>query len=154
MLVVGGLCHRGAMEQRLSFVTLAVRDVAAARAFYCDGLGWSPVVDVPGEVVMFPVADRVVLSLWDRAAFAAEVGAAPAEGPPPITLAHNVADRKTVDVVLAAARAAGAEVTPPADRDWGGRSGYFTDPDGFAWEVCWNPGEVGRMVLPDVSPTG
>jgi uncharacterized glyoxalase superfamily protein PhnB len=23
--------------------------------------------------------------------------------------------------------------------DWGGYSGYFTDPDGFVWEVAHNP---------------
>lgn len=22
---------------------------------------------------------------------------------------------------------------------WGGYSGYFADPDGFLWEVAWNP---------------
>ena len=30
------------VEQRISFVTLAVRDLAATRAFYVDGLGWTP----------------------------------------------------------------------------------------------------------------
>ncbi len=55
---------------------------------------------------------------------------------------------------VAAARAAGATVSEPADRVWGGYSGYFTDPDGFAWEICWNPGEVGQLVVPDVSATG
>jgi hypothetical protein len=29
-----------------------------------------------------------------------------------------------------------------ADEDafWGERSGYFADPDGYPWEVAWNPG--------------
>ena len=40
------------MEQRLSFVTLAVRDVAAARTFHVDGLGWAgrEVAWNPGEL--------------------------------------------------------------------------------------------------------
>ena len=38
------------MDQRISFVTLAVRDLAASRAFYLDGLGWHADVEVPGEV--------------------------------------------------------------------------------------------------------
>jgi uncharacterized protein len=68
---------------------------------------------------------------------------------PPLTLAHNVATRERVDAVLAAARAAGADpVHAGQDRDWGGYTGYFGDPDGFRWEVAWNPGPVGDLVLP------
>lgn len=137
------------MEQRLSFVTLAVEDVARARAFYVDGLGWTPEVDIAGEVVMFRVGAHVMLSLWDRAAFEAEIGARAATGVAPITLAHNVPARADVDAVLARAREAGADpVTPAVDRDWGGYTGYFADPDGFRWEVAWNPGPIGRVVLP------
>ena len=62
------------MEQRISFVTLAVRDVDRSRSFYVNGLGWSPELDVPGEVLMFMVGEHMVYSLWDRAEFEAEVG--------------------------------------------------------------------------------
>lgn len=142
------------MEQRLSFVTLAVCDLAATRTFYLDGLGWEPLFDDGDEVVMVQVAEHLVLSFWQRDDFAAEVGAEPSQGTPPVTLAHNVVDRPAVRAVLGAAQAAGAEVTPPQERVWGGYSGYFTDPDGFRWEVCWNPGHVGQIVLPDVSEAG
>ena len=37
-----GLWHARGMEQRLSFVTFAVRDLERSRAFYVDGLGWVP----------------------------------------------------------------------------------------------------------------
>ena len=40
------------MDPRISFVTLASRDLDATRRFYVDGLGWTPELDVPGEVVM------------------------------------------------------------------------------------------------------
>ena len=143
------------MDQHLSFVTLAVRDVAASRRFYLDGLGWSAELDVPGEVVMIRVGDRLVLSLWDRAAFEAEVGGSSATGGiPPITLAHNVPRRADVDDVLATARAAGAEVGVAQERDWGGYTGYFADPDGFRWEVAWNPGPIGVLVVPDTVADG
>jgi uncharacterized protein len=140
------------MDQRLSFLTLAVADLDAARRFYVDGLGWTPDLEVEGDVVMISVGERVVLSLWDRAAFEAEVGAiAMPPGPggvPPFTLAHNVADRGEVDVVLEQARAAGASyVGDPAEREWGGFTGYFADPDGFRWEVAWNPGPIGQKVI-------
>lgn len=137
------------MDQRISFVTLAVRDVARAHSFYVGGLGWKPELYVPGEVLMIRVGQHVILSLWDRKAFAAEVGAEPAEGLAPITLAHNVATREEVDAVLATARRAGADpVSAAKDRDWGGYTGYFADPDGFRWEIAWNPTPVGKIVLP------
>lgn len=138
------------MEQRISFVTLAVRDLEATHRFYVDGLRWTPELWVPGEVLMFRAGPLLVLSLWDEAAFAAEVGAAPArDGIPPLTLAHNVASRAEVDAVLATARTAGADpVGDGQERDWGGYTGYFADPDGFRWEVAWNPGPIGRLVLP------
>ncbi|HEY1116526.1 MAG TPA: VOC family protein [Acidimicrobiales bacterium] len=138
------------MDQRISFVTLAVRDLDASRRFYVDGLGWTPALDVPGEVLMLPVGAHVVLSLWVDSAFEAEVGAiARGAGVAPITLAHNVATRDEVDAVLATARDAGADpVHPAVARDWGGYTGYFGDPDGYRWEVAFNPGPIGQVVLP------
>lgn len=138
------------MDQRISFVTLAVRDVDASRAFYVDGLGWKESLHVPGEVLMIQVGAHVVLSLWDRDQFQAEVGPiAGGDGVPPITLAHNVATPGDVDEVLAEARNVGAHpVVPGQERSWGGYTGYFADPDGYRWEVAWNPGPIGEAVLP------
>jgi uncharacterized glyoxalase superfamily protein PhnB len=60
-----------------------------------------------------------------------------------------VPTREEVDQVLATARAAGADpVHDPQTRDWGGYTGYFADPDGFRWEIAWNPGAIGQLVLP------
>jgi catechol 2,3-dioxygenase-like lactoylglutathione lyase family enzyme len=136
------------MDPRLSFVTLAVGDLDAARAFYVAGLGWTPELDAPGEVVMIRVGEHLILSLWAEAAFESEVGPIRrGSGVLPFTLAHNVADRAEVDTVLAEARALGAEVAGPAEREWGGYTGYFADPDGVRWEIAWNPGPIGQLVL-------
>ena len=44
------------------------------------------------------------------------------------------------DALMAEAERAGATVTRPAhDAFWGGRTGYFADPDGHLWEIAWNP---------------
>lgn len=138
------------MEQRLSFVTLAVRDLDASRAFYVDGLGWEASLDAPGEVLMFKVGEGVVLSLWNAVEFAAEVGPiVRGTGLAPFTLAHNVATPDEVDAVLETARQAGADpVHPATERAWGGYTGYFGDPDGFRWEIAHNPGPIGQEVLP------
>ncbi|WP_028636221.1 VOC family protein [Nocardioides sp. URHA0032] len=138
------------MDQRISFVTLAVRDLDATRAFYVDGLGWGASLDVPGDVLMIQVGEHVVLSLWQDTAFEAEVGTiVRGDGVAPLTLAHNVPTREDVDAALETARAAGAEpVHAAVDREWGGYTGYFGDPDGYRWEVAFNPGPIGQVVLP------
>lgn len=70
------------MDPRVSFITLAVRDVSASRAFYVDGLGWEPAFTDGDGVLMFHVADKVILSLWNAEEFTAEVGSPPAAGTP------------------------------------------------------------------------
>ena len=98
------------MDQRISFLTLAVRDLDASRRFYVDGLGWTPELEVEGDVVMILAGDKLVLSLWDREHFQAEVGPiAEGDGVPPFTISHNVATEAEVDAVLAVARDAGAD---------------------------------------------
>jgi uncharacterized protein len=138
------------VDQRISFLTLSVRDLEASRRFYVDGLGWTPDLEVDGDVVMIMAGERLVLSLWDRDHFQAEVGEiAQGDGVPPFTISHNVATEAEVDEVLATARAAGADPVPePQHREWGGYTGYFADPDGYRWEIATNPGPIGQKVLP------
>ena len=139
------------MDQRISFVTLAVADLDATRRFYLDGLGWTAELDVPGEVLMIRAGEHLILSLWAESGFEAEVGPIRrGEGIVPMTLAHNVRTTEEVDAILELARAAGADpVVAAQQRDWGGYTGYFADPDGFRWEIAVNPGPVGAIVLPD-----
>ena len=60
------------MEPRVSFLTFATADLEAARAFYVSGLGWSPLMDVPGEIVFFQIAPGQVLGFFDAEKFAAD----------------------------------------------------------------------------------
>jgi predicted lactoylglutathione lyase len=126
------------MEQRVSVVTLGVKDLGRARAFY-EALGWSARA-APDDDVIFFQAGGMVVSLWDRQSLAADSGIHDAGGYGGITLAHNVASPAEVDAVVAEAEAAGAAVTRrPGTTFWGGYSGAFTDPDGHPWEVAHNP---------------
>lgn len=137
------------MEPRLSFVTLAVPDLKAVRAFYVDGLGWTPELEVPDEVIMIRLSPGLILSLWSAAAFAEEVGPVSTGANAPMTLAHNVATPEQVDEVLDQAAAAGARAIRPGSwRDWGGYSGYAQDPAGFWWEIAYNPAPIGGSLLP------
>ncbi len=106
------------------------------------GLGWPlSSASVEGEVAFFK-SGGAILALWHRGKLAADAGL-PANGGGfgGITLAHNVANRELVDEALREAAAAGGTITRPAqETDWGGYNGYFADPDGFLWEIAWNPG--------------
>jgi catechol 2,3-dioxygenase-like lactoylglutathione lyase family enzyme len=141
------------MDQRLSIVTLGVADLARARRFYCDGLGWRE-SSAGNESVSFIDAGGVVLGLYGREALAEDAGV-PDEGDgfSGFALAHNVASEAEVDRVLAEAVEAGATLVKPGQKVfWGGYSGYFADPDGHLWEVAHNPffplDADGRVQLP------
>ena len=142
------------MQQRLSLVTLGVRDLDRARAFYLDGLGWRA-SGAGNEHVTFIQMNGLALGLWSRASLAEDAGVEDVEGAfSGISLAYNARGREEVDRVLAEAQAAGGRIVRPAhDTFWGGYSGYFADPDGHLWEVAWNPfwevTEDGRVILPE-----
>lgn len=141
------------MDPRISLITLGVADLDRARAFY-DGLGWRRKV-AAAEGVAFYQMGGMALSLYPRRDLAADARlSAEGSGFPGFALAYNTRSRDEVDRVLAEAVAAGARLLKPAEEAfWGGYSGYFADPDGFAWEVAWNPGfalgEDGSLMLPD-----
>ena len=128
------------MEQRISLVTLGVADLGRSRAFY-ERLGWTRAM--PGvEGIVFFQAGGMALALYPASNLAADAAVSPeGSGFPRMALAYNTRSREDVDTVLAEAAAAGATVLKrPQDAVWGGYSGYFADPDGFPWEVAWNPG--------------
>jgi uncharacterized protein len=126
------------MEQRVSLITLGVRDLARARAFY-EALGWTTRA-APQDDVAFFQAGGMVVALWDRAQLAEDSGVEDSGGWGGVTLAHNVRSPGEVDAVIEEARAAGAGIVrEPAETFWGGYSAAFTDPDGHPWEVAHNP---------------
>jgi catechol 2,3-dioxygenase-like lactoylglutathione lyase family enzyme len=128
------------MEPRVDFISLGVRNVQESRAFYIDGLGWPVHREVAGEVLFIQVNHGLVLSLWDVRQMQAEAGVSPPGGVPRITLSHNQPSAADVDRVMEEAAAAGATViAEPVTQPWGGYTGYFADPDGFRWEVAYNP---------------
>lgn len=110
-------------------VTLGVKDLARARAFY-EALGWSG-AQQPDNEVAFYQAGGMIFGLW------AALGG---HGAPGIELAHNVRSPAEVDALLAAAQRAGGTIRRAAARaDWGGYTGAFADPEGYVWEIAHNP---------------
>jgi predicted lactoylglutathione lyase len=128
------------MEQRISLITLGVTDLIRSREFY-ERLGWRRSM-AKTEGIAFFQAGGMALALYPRHELAKDANIAPeGNGFSGVTLAYNTGNRSEVDSVLKEAQAAGARIQKPAQEAfWGGYSGYFSDPDGFLWEVAWNPG--------------
>lgn len=128
------------MEPRVSIITLGVADLDRSYRFYKEGLGL-PTTMSPESGIIFFQTRGVTLALYPYQDLALDIGPGwnePRSKFSGITLAHNVRQRSEVDEVLATAVAAGAHIVKPAaDTSWGGYSGYFTDPDGYLWEVAY-----------------
>ncbi len=129
----------GPMEPRISIITLGVEDLERSVRFYRDGLGL-PRRDGPSGIAFFTTSGTW-LALFPRESLAKDAEVAPeGSGFRGFSLAHNVRTKEEVDALLERATAAGARLVKPAQTaSWGGYSGYFSDPDGFLWEVAWNP---------------
>jgi catechol 2,3-dioxygenase-like lactoylglutathione lyase family enzyme len=126
------------VEQRLSLVTLGVRDLARARRFY-EALGWTSGA-APADDVVFFQAGCMIVALWGREQLAEDTVAEDGGGWGGITLAYNARSPAEVDAVLAEAGTAGGQIARPgAETFWGGYSGVFVDPEGHPWEVAHNP---------------
>jgi uncharacterized protein len=141
------------MEQRLSIVTLGVADLTRSREFY-ECLGWRRSM-ANAEGIVFFQAGGMALALFPRNELAKDAGlSAEGSGFNRMSLAYNTHTREEVDGVLREAVAAGAKLIKPAQEAlWGGYSGYFSDLDGFLWEVAWNPffamAEDGSIRIPE-----
>ena len=125
----------------ISVVTLGVADVERSERFYRDGFGLE-YARPPKGVVYFELTGTL-LALYPRDALARYAGVEP--GPSPggfagTTLSCNVASRSEVEALTARAEAAGAAVIKaPEMVSWGGYCAWIADPDGYLWEILWNP---------------
>ena len=126
------------MEQRISLITLGVRDMEAMAAFY-EALGWTRVETQDG-VIAFDLIGQT-LGLYPLEKLAEDIGLPVEEmGRSATTFSYNVRTKEEVAPLLAKADAAGGRILRPAsDVFWGGHIGYFADPEGSIWEVLHNP---------------
>lgn len=139
------------MNQSIRVVTVGVEDLTRSRSFYSEGLGWDPVLDLE-EIVFYQAGFGLLFAIWPLADLIADVGTAIGRGSS-FSLGHNVDAPEEVDKVIARARNAGATILkePQAAPLFDGYQGYFADPDGYLWDIVYNPGlavtEDGVVIL-------
>jgi hypothetical protein len=128
------------MESRISIISLGVKDLGKSYRFYKEGLGFPTQGKLEDGIIFFQTSGTR-LALYSLDKLAEDVSPqmhAERSGFPGFTLAHNTRTKDEVDRVLQLAEnAGGVIVKPPQMVFWGGYSGYFTDPDGYYWEVAW-----------------
>ena len=126
------------MDQRISLITLGVRDMDRAAAFY-DAMGWARAPG-PDGVIAYDLLGQT-LGLFGLDDLAKDIGLPVEElGHGALTLAHNLDSRDAVDALVARAETAGARILKaPQEVFWGGYHAYFADPEGHVWEIAHNP---------------
>lgn len=129
---------------RMNIICLGVRDMERAVKFYRDGLDFKTDEERNNPEVIFFNSSGTKLELYPLELLAKDISG---ENPPEInkgfsgiTLAYNAKSKEEVNEVIELARLAGAKIVKePQDVFWGGYHGYFSDPDGYYWEVAWGP---------------
>ena len=108
--------------------------------FYKDGLGF-PTTWSPEKGVIFFKTRGTCLALYPFEKLAEDVDPTLRPEKPKFSgtaLAYNTRTKSEVEEVLDKAKKAGGKIEKPAqDAFWGGYSGYFSDPDGYLWEVAF-----------------
>lgn len=128
------------MEQRLTLITLGVSDLERSTEFYEDNFGWKK-AGTSNENISFFQLNGIMFSLFERDELAADAGVdAAGEGFSGFSLSYNTRSEKEVDDIIEALRDNGVKIAKePQKVFWGGYSSYIADPDGYLWEIAFNP---------------
>ena len=129
------------MEQHINYITLGVANLAESRRFYREVFGWQETADSNENIAFSQAGNALLLALFGKTALARDAQIPEqSSGFPRFTLAHNVGSEAEVDALFAGFAAKNANIIKaPQKVFWGGYSGYLADPDGFLWEITFNP---------------
>ncbi|WP_449537646.1 VOC family protein [Ferdinandcohnia sp. Marseille-Q9671] len=142
---------------RLNIITLGTKDIIKSHEFF-KKLGFETSVRGPesNPAIIFFKNEGTRIALYPLEELAVDVN----QDKPPkiasgftgITLAYNAKSMEEVDEIIKKAEGAGAIIQKePKKTDWGGYGGYFTDLDGYYWEVAygeaWEFDECNMLVI-------
>ena len=129
---------------KITCICLGVGNMERALKFYRDGLGFITDCTEDSPRVCFFNTPGTKFELYPLDLLAEDISPdhppVPGNGFAGITLAYNVDTREKVDEVIELVRKAGGTIVKePQEVFWGGYHAYFSDPDGYYWEVAWGP---------------
>ena len=127
------------MHQRISFVTLGVRDLELMKRWYCHKLGWIPMKH-DANICYFKL-NGIVLALFHFSRLAEDIGVTDDNsGFKPFAFAINLNSREEVDRSVDDLRSQGVHIVrEPQFTLWGGYRAYIADPEDNYWELVYNP---------------
>ena len=125
---------------RITILTIGVADLGKATEFYRTVLDTPPnildgitFVELPGTWIALYPFEKLAEDISPKVPITRD-------GFSGVTLAHNACSKDEVVEIVKRAKSAGAKIIKePQDTFWGGFSGYFSDLDGYYWEVAWGP---------------
>jgi uncharacterized protein len=128
------------MEQRITFMTLGVKDLKASIDFYENKFGWERSAMSNEDLILYGL-NGIHMALYQRDELAKDATVDPAgDGFKGFTISHNVWSEKEVDDLINTLRNNGVQIIKePQKVFWGGYSSYIADPDGNLWEIAYNP---------------
>jgi uncharacterized glyoxalase superfamily protein PhnB len=128
------------MEQRITFITLGVKDLQNSIDFYENKFGWKRSPMSTGDIVFFEL-NGFSLSLYPREELAKDATVDSAgSGFKGFTIAYNTRSEEEVNSLIQSLREKGVTIIKePQKVFWGGYSSYISDPDGNLWEIAYNP---------------
>lgn len=128
------------MKQHLHIITLGVADFERSRKFYTETLGWKPAAASQDDIAFFQ-AGGAVFAIYPREKLAEDAGiSAQGSGFAGFTMSYNAQSESEVDEIIQQVSSKGGVIAKqPQKVFWGGYSSYIADPDGYLWEVAYNP---------------
>lgn len=128
------------MIENISVITLGVEEFGKSLEFYSKVLGWETTASENDPVAFFKLGCMVV-AIFPKRDLAADAGVEYSSGGfPGFSLSYNTSGEDEVNTVIERLRNSGTRIVKePQSTEWGGYSAYFADPDGYLWEVVYNP---------------
>lgn len=129
------------MEQRLSIITLGVKDLNVSTDFYTNKFGWSKSEHSTDGISFFHL-NGLMLGLYPLDQFVKEIEGLELsqEGTNRLTLAFLTKSEEEVDHLFSDFEKKEIPILKKPEKVfWGGYSGYIADPDGNLWEIAYNP---------------
>lgn len=132
------------MQQRINFITLGVNDLRSSWQFYENVFGWKPHAMSNDDIHFYQCNQGLMLAVFEKHSLANDIFGNKEtrlhDSPCPFALAYNLDSIEAVDNLFQElAQKKVKIVKEPEKVFWGGYSGYIADPDGYFWEIAYNP---------------